>query len=128
MRRSHAVAAEIVGCVDQPGAEVMLPDAVDDHAPRKRVGVAYDPIGQSESAFLLRGLRIDLQRHKLGQGPRPDGVARGLRIAAIKQPGRSRLSERTDVRLGAVLQNLELLFGLLQFRQQLLAALGLRLR
>ena len=37
MRRSHAV-AEIKG-IDQPGAEVMLPDAADDHAPRA-IGVA----------------------------------------------------------------------------------------
>ena len=68
MRRSHAVAAEIVGRIDQPGAEVMLPDAVDDHAPRS--GLVSLTIQSAKAAgVLLRSLCIDLQRHKLAKAP-----------------------------------------------------------
>ena len=57
MRRRQAVATEVIGRVDQSRAKVMLPDAVDDDAPRERVGVAHDPVRQDTIQDALKILK-----------------------------------------------------------------------
>ena len=44
-----AHAAEIVWCRDDPGAEVVLPNAVDDRSPRERMIFFCQPTGEGDS-------------------------------------------------------------------------------
>src|SRR5262245_57242597 len=57
MRRSFAHRAEVTRRADQALAEMMLPDAVDDHAGRERVVFVRDRIGQFEPSAALRKRR-----------------------------------------------------------------------
>ena len=53
MRRQGAVAAEVVGRVDDPAAEVIVPDAIDDRPPGEHVLRAGEPVGQGGPAASL---------------------------------------------------------------------------
>jgi len=54
MRRQRALRPEVVFGFDDPAAKVLLPDAVDDHACRKRIGGVDDPAREIESRGFFR--------------------------------------------------------------------------
>src|SRR5438552_3058640 len=57
VRWPAAVAAEIVGRIDEALAEVVLPEAIGDAAPGEDVGVVGDPVGEGGAiGAFLRGL------------------------------------------------------------------------
>ena len=68
MRRPLAVDAEVARRVDQPGAEVLLPDAIDDHAHRDRL--RGDRARELEPAAALR------ERHALAGAQHRQEAAR----------------------------------------------------
>ena len=51
MTRRRPIASKIAGRVDDAGAEVELPQPVDDHAGCKRIVPAGNPVRQGQSAF-----------------------------------------------------------------------------
>ncbi len=54
VRRQRAHVAEIAGRFDDPLAEMIVPDAVNDGAPCKRVARIGDPFGQRRAALRFR--------------------------------------------------------------------------
>ena len=56
MRRRAAVEAEVAGRGDDPLAEVVVPDPVDHHPRRQRIGRVADPARQGEPALALGGV------------------------------------------------------------------------
>ena len=57
MTRSSAVEAKIVGRIDDARAEMIMPDAVDDHACEERIVFTCDPLCQLLTTLRLRCIR-----------------------------------------------------------------------
>src|SRR5262245_23946865 len=66
MRRFAAHFAEVIGCIYETSAEVVMPDAVDDGAPRQRVVRIGQPAGQGRAAapLVLRIVELELRRQR----------------------------------------------------------------
>ncbi len=62
MRRGCAVEAEVAGRRDDPPAEVVVPDPVDHHPRRQRIGRIGDPARQRSAALGLGGPGIEHKR------------------------------------------------------------------
>ena len=109
MGRPSAVGAEIARRGDQPFAKMMLPQAVDDHPRRQRIGRIDDPAGQGQPPPLVAGQRArasrgfvqrELHRHN-PQSPRRHHIARLHGIAAVEPPGLGRIGrENAGINLG----------------------------
>src|SRR5260370_1581662 len=67
MSRRLAELAEIAGRAHDPGAKVLLPDAVDDHAGRQRMVRPGKPARQLEPAAALCDRRLSLAREQDGE-------------------------------------------------------------
>src|SRR5262245_38281888 len=62
MSRQIAVLAEVIQGSYDPASEMMMPDAIDDHARRERVVARAEPPGQRETparSTVMRGLCLD---------------------------------------------------------------------
>ena len=81
VRRPVALRAEVARRVDQAGAEVVLPDAVDDHAGRQRRALGDDGVGQFEPAAALRERPRRVGRQHRQEAARHDRAGAG-RVAA----------------------------------------------
>src|SRR5262245_6332782 len=81
MRWGRAHRAEIVGRADQTFAEVMLPDAVDQHASGERVVLARDGVGQLQPATAKRERTANRAREAFEKTARND-FAEVLRFAS----------------------------------------------
>ena len=75
VRRLCAHAAEVVWGCDDPGAEMVLPNTVDDGTPRERVIFFRQPMGEGDAAvtFLVRGGEFERAGVALGQAHRAGG-------------------------------------------------------
>src|SRR5262245_37955043 len=88
MRRLLAARTEIFRRRDQPRADILLPDAVDDHARRQRIVFVHDPFRQTQTVWR----RVFREGMKRGWGSRRDDVGWPLPIAA---PENSSLTGQT---------------------------------
>ena len=90
MRRPGTVAAEVVGSLDDPAAEMVVPHAIGDRSPGEHVLRAREPVGQrGPPAALVVGMGQDetgRQARKARQAPRTDGLA-GLLDVSPPQHG-----------------------------------------
>ena len=121
MSRQAATDAEVVGSPDQARSEMVLPNPVDDHAPRQRVVAGHDPtpatgqtVGRLEDRLLGNQGRRHRGRHQ---------HTRLVRIASIQQMSRrwrrGRFEEEVALRLFP-----EILAGQLCGRQSRTCQLG----
>ena len=117
MRRLGAVLAEIVGRVDQPHSELMLPHAIDNHPGGQRVVRSGDPVCQSETPVPLRGVGGQHKGLEQGQCSRGHGFPFQERIATMQPMGWPRLRERSGIHGRRLRQLAFLLAGRFEFRQ-----------
>ena len=85
MRRLPTAETKVARRVDEPGAEVVVPEPVDDHAGRERVYWRRDPLREPAAALALGGGVVAERRRLLriqAQGSRHDLVGLVLRVAA----------------------------------------------
>ena len=61
MRRAGAVATEVRGGIDEPGAEVMLPDPIDDHPRGQWIVWTGDGTSQGDSSRRFGGAGIQVE-------------------------------------------------------------------
>ncbi|MCG3163389.1 MAG: hypothetical protein JMDDDDMK_04795 [Acidobacteria bacterium] len=80
MRRQFATRAEIFGRRHQTLSEVLLPDAIDDHARGERVVFVHDPFRQSQPVRW----RVFRKRMQRGGRARSHDIARTLPIATFE--------------------------------------------
>ena len=74
VRRQRAHPAEVVRRLDDPPAEVVVPDAVDDRPPRQRVPLVDDPLRQRGAALrLVMAFRQVEPRRQLANAPTVPG-------------------------------------------------------
>ncbi len=96
MRRLPPHAPEVIRRIDEPAAEVILPDAIDDHAPRERVALIGDPLRQRRAARALRLPRrhretCEGSSREIGTRARADFLRRLPHIASLQHEDRPRL-------------------------------------
>src|SRR6185437_2565248 len=75
MRGPTAVEAEIVGRIDQTDAEMIMPQAIDDHPREQRIVRPRGPRGQTLATFALRGVGRQTEI-RLQSRDRPDASRR----------------------------------------------------
>src|ERR1019366_3052986 len=102
MARQVPVAAKVVGRRHQGPAEMILPDAIDDRAPAKRIAGIDDPVSQSDAAeSLLFGLGGEVEFKGLDARSRagPHFVRGLIDFAALQEVNGARLdrSNRIDL-------------------------------
>ena len=101
MRRPGAVAAEVVGRLDESAAEMIVPEAIGDRAPGEHISRAGEPVGQGGAAApLVLGMGERKRARKTGQArqrSRADRLAGLLDFAPAQNGDRPRC-----VRLDAV--------------------------
>src|SRR5262249_36870383 len=103
MGRLGAIAAEIVGCIDQSAAKVVLPDAAPDRPPGQDVGWIGYPVRQRGTAGTL-AVRLGFLAGEGGAwntGKWTGGnlLARSLHVAAVQDVDRSRSMGQHGVNL-----------------------------
>ena len=102
MRRPIAVEAKIAGRGDQPGAEVVMPEPIDGHAPHQRIGRIGQPARPGPPGARARASRPQPDRASSDlddrQCPRRNFVARRFRITSLQQMRGRRLlrNDRID--------------------------------
>jgi hypothetical protein len=88
--RTHA--AEVVRGIDEAGAEVVVPDAIDDGAPGEDVGVGGDPGGEGGAAGALFAAGIGKGGAEAGHAakgtPGDRRFAGGAEVAAVEDVDR----------------------------------------
>ena len=86
MSRPGAVAAEVVGRVDDAAAKVIVPEAIGDRTPGEHVSGTREPVGQGGAAApLVVGMgqrKRARQTRQAGQRARTDRLAGLLDFAA----------------------------------------------
>src|SRR6185369_11933015 len=61
VRRPSAVEAEVVGCVDEAHAEVVMPEAVDYNARGERVVSIGNPVGEFGPSLSVRSIGLEVE-------------------------------------------------------------------
>ncbi len=104
-----AVDAEVARRVDDAGAEVIVPEPVDDHAGRERIGRRGDPVGERPAAVALRGVARELPRGtESREASRSDLLAGRHRVATEEAMCLLGRDELAGIRLRQRLERLEL--------------------
>ena len=96
--RAHV--PEVIRRIHDTGAEVVLPDPIDDGAPRQHVAVGRDPVGQRRAAGALRfpclPCKPGAQRRHTGERPRTNRITRAFDAAALQQRDRPWLDGKSE--------------------------------
>ena len=104
MRGRGAHVSEVVGGIHESGAEVILPDAIDDGAPRQHVVAGGDPVGQGGAAraFGFAILQREARRQPGHAGKRSgtDRLAGTFHAAALQHGNRAGLDGEVERALG----------------------------
>ena len=125
MRRARAVLPEVIRCVHQADAEVMLPDPVHHHARGQRIFRAGNPIGQLQAALLLWRVGRECERAEDRQRARRDRLALLHRIAAMKPVRRAGLGEVSGIDHRRLHERVAPLACLIEFSQPSFSLRGL---
>src|SRR5438132_9573289 len=98
MARQAAHAPQIVRSIDDPLAEVIVPDAIDDAAPGQRVARIGNPFGEGSTAISLAlRLKGGVERGHAFERAGADGLQRLLDVAAPEDEDRRRLLRRAII-------------------------------
>ena len=81
----YAVVTEVARCLDKPGAEVALPDAIHHDASGEGILRAGDPVGERGTARLLGRLLVQLQVAEGADHGGKNLVLRLLRVTAEQE-------------------------------------------
>ncbi len=116
VRGRRAVVAKIVGRVHQARAEMVLPNAIDDHARGKRIFRAHNPLRQRHAPRRFRGLGGKARAVEFQQRARCHRLARLHGIAAVQPKGLrwfrkfARVGQQTALAFGQFLPQRRVLF------------------
>ena len=99
VRRTPAIEPQVVRRLDDPGAKMIMPHAIDHHAGKQRILFGCDPVRQCLASVFVRSVgrqaKVGIDAGKRLHSARRNHFARGLWIAAI-QPMQDKRNLRLD--------------------------------
>ena len=117
MRGLGTIPAEVIGSIDQPYTELMLPDAINDHTGRQGIVWTGDPVCQGQPTLALGSVGGQHQGLEQRQCSWRHGFPFQKRIPAVQTMGRSGLRKSSGVNRRRLRKGLALLASQFQFRQ-----------